>query len=251
MLDKMELSLKAGQIRKKLGADPASPLDIFALAQILPSLTLVFYPLGANISGFCFKAPSSSLIGLNSAMSLGRQRFTLAHEFYHLFFADQPSSIICSRNVSGNRENEKKADQFASYFLVPPAALYEAVQKRKGSTDRPLSLADFISLEQYFGISHHALLVRLAEEREIAPETLNSLPGGVSAAAARLGYDVSLYRPAPPDKQIQVLGHYIRQADRLLQRELISWGKYEELLLDAFRADLVYGSSDEGGVVID
>ena len=86
MIDKMELSIKASQIRKKLGEDESSPIDIFALSQTIDSLTLMFYPLGNNISGACFKNSNSSIIAINSDMSLGRQRFSLAHELYHLFF---------------------------------------------------------------------------------------------------------------------------------------------------------------------
>ena len=45
-------------------------------------------------------------------------------------------------------------------------------------------------------------------------------------------------------------GRYIKRAEDLLSRGLISDGKYEELLLEAFRADLVYGL-DEGGELVD
>ena len=241
MIDKMELSIKASQIRKKLGEDESSPIDIFALSQTIDSLTLMFYPLGKNISGACFKNSNSSIIAINSDMSLGRQRFSLAHELYHLFFDEDQSSTICS----------SKADKFASYFLAPPAALYGAIQKRKSLTGKPLSLGDIIRLEQHFGISHQAMLVRLSEEKEISAEDIDSMQSGIISAAARLGFDVSLYKPSPEDKKVQVLGHYIYQADNLLQADVISMGKYEELLLDAFRDDIVFGGEEEGGDVID
>ncbi len=35
-------------------------------------------------------------------------------------------------------------------------------------------------------------------------------------------------------------GKYIKIAEELRQKSLISKGKYEELLLDAFRSDIVY-----------
>ena len=44
-------------------------------------------------------------------------------------------------------------------------------------------------------------------------------------------------------------GRYIKQAEELLKRGLISDGKYEELLLEAFRADLVYGLEEVGELV--
>ena len=52
-------------------------------------------------------------------------------------------------------------------------------------------------------------------------------------------------------KKIRVLGHYICQAENLLQADVISIGKYEELLLDAFRDDIVFGEESEEGVIID
>jgi len=46
-------------------------------------------------------------------------------------------------------------------------------------------------------------------------------------------------------------GNYINQAEQVISKGLVSVGKYEELLLAAFRSDLVYGSEEEGGDLID
>ena len=46
-------------------------------------------------------------------------------------------------------------------------------------------------------------------------------------------------------------GNYINQAEEVVSKGLVSFGKYEELLLAAFRSDLVYGSEEEGGDLID
>ncbi len=253
MIDKMELSIKASRIRKKLGADESSFVDIFALALTIERLTLVFYPLGKNISGACFKNYSSSIIAVNSDMSVGRQRFSLAHELYHLYFDDINTSTICSDKIGDKKENEneRKADCFASYFLMPPAALYGAVEKLTDASGKPLSINDIIRLEQHFGVSHKAMLVRLSEEGELSRINMNQMQCGVISAAARLGFDVSLYKNSPEDKKIRVLGHYISQAENLLNSDIISMGKYEELLLDAFRDDIVYGSEEEGGYALD
>ncbi len=48
-----------------------------------------------------------------------------------------------------------------------------------------------------------------------------------------------------------VLGHYIALAEKLLDDEYISYGKYEEILLDGFRDDIVYGIEGEDGVILD
>ncbi len=251
MMNKMEFSNKAAMVRRKLGEDEASPVDIFSLAQSIQSLTLVFYPLGNHISGACFRGDLSSVIAINSDMSVGRQRYSLAHELYHLYFDEGIPSTVCSSQIGAGNENEKKADQFASYFLMPPAALYKAVQELKKCSELHLSAEEIIRLEQYFGISHQAMLIRLIEENELNSAEAATMQSGIISRAARLGFDVSLYKPSPEDKKMRVLGHYICQAEHLLQADMISNGKYEELLLDAFRDDIVFGEDLEGGVVID
>lgn len=251
MINKMELSSMASSIRRNLGEDELSPIDIFSITQSIESLTLVFYPLGKNISGTCFRGDLSSVIAINSDMSIGRQRYSLAHELYHLYYDRDIPSTICSSKIGSGDENEKKADQFASYFLMPPAALYEAIQKYKKSVDRPLLIEEIIRLEQYFGISHQAMLIRLMEENEISSADAASMQSGIINIATKLGFDVSIYKPSPEDKKMRVLGHYICQTEKLLQADIISIGKYEELLLDAFRDDIVFGEESEGGIIID
>lgn len=51
MLNKMELSSKASLLRRKLGEDESSPINIFQLVQTIDKLTLVFFLLDKNISG--------------------------------------------------------------------------------------------------------------------------------------------------------------------------------------------------------
>lgn len=251
MIDKMDLSNKASSIRRYLGEDELSPIDIFSLTQSIRALTFVFYPLGNNISGACFKNKLSSIIAINSDMSIGRQRYSLAHELYHFYFDQNDSTTVCSSKIGGENENEKKADQFASYFLMPSAALYDAIQKYKKGTNTQLSINEIIRLEQYFGVSHQAMLFRLQEEGEISSAHASSMQAGIISLATRLGFDISLYKPSPEEKKIRVIGHYIYQAENLLHENVISNGKYEELLLDAFRDDIVFGDETEGGDILD
>lgn len=95
------------------------------------------------------------------------------------------------------------------------------------------------------------MLFRLQEEGEISSTHASSMQTGIISLATRLGFDTSLYKPSPEDKKMRVLGHYIYQAENLLNKSIISNGKYEELLLDAFRDDIVFGDETEGGDILD
>lgn len=251
MIDKMALSNKAASVRKKIGEDNTSPIDIFALVYTLENVTLVKYPLGEKISGACLKNNTSTVIAVNSGMSIGRQRFSLAHELYHLYFDEDMTSTICSSKIGGGNQTEKLADQFASYLLMPPAALYEKIQEIKSVAKRNLTIKNVIKLEQYFGVSRQAMLFRLQEDGELAQSDAADMQKDVIISAAKLGYDTSLYKPTPESENKGTYGHYIKQAENLLQSDVISTGKYEEWLLDAFRDDIVYGDEMEGGELID
>ena len=248
MLDKMSLSNKARELRENLGVDADSPVDIFALVQNIKDLTLIFYPLSKNISGACYKGEDSKLILINSNMSVGRQRFSLAHELFHTYYDENMEMSLSLSQIGSGDEREKEADQFASYFLLPQYALEKII---KNKNNRRLDLEDIIRLEQYFGLSHQAMLYRLLDEGFISKDEKNSMQTGIISKAARLGYDISLYYPSSEEKKILSFGHYMKLAEGLLEDDLISLGKYEELLLDAFRNDIVYGENFDGGQVLD
>lgn len=250
MLDKLDLSTKAQELRELLGEDANSPVDIFSLVSQIEGLTLVFYPLGKNISGMCVKDQEIKLIAINSTMSYGRQRFSLAHEMYHLYYDDTSGFNVCSRILDPKSENEKCADQFASYFLAPYKSLKAAIKKT--IPDGSVSKEHVIALEQYFGMSHLAMFWRLVSEGYLSQEKLEDYSYGVISAARMLGYDDKLYKPTPIAFQRKTYGHYLKQVEELRQKDLVSPGKIDELLLDAFRDDIAFGSDDDqGGEIID
>lgn len=114
MIDKLDLNTKAQELREAMGEDVNSPVDIFSLANQIDGLTIVYYPMGANISGMCVFHNKVKLIAINSMMSYGRQRFSLAHELYHLYYDDSSGFNVCSKKFDVTNEVEKNADQFAS-----------------------------------------------------------------------------------------------------------------------------------------
>lgn len=252
MIDKNDLNNKAFNLRKRLGEDAESPIDIFNLVKKIENLTLVFYPLGINISGVYYKGETSNVIAINSDMSIGRQRFSLAHELYHLYFDNSTINAVSPIMIGSGDDNEKKADQFASYFLIPSPSLYDIVEKIKKSKNKEhLTIEDIISIEQYYGVSHKAMLYRLLNDGYLKSEQIKNMEVNIIEIAAKLGYDITLYYPSPENKKSIVFGNYIVSSEKLLKKEIISQGKYESLLLDAFRDDIVYGIDKDGEIPLD
>lgn len=250
MIDKLDLNTKAQELREALGEDVNSPVDIFSLANQISELTIVYYPLGENISGMCVTNDKVKLIAINSTMSYGRQRFSLAHEFYHLYYDDSSGFNVCSKKFDSTNEVEKNADQFASYFIAPYKSLKEMI--RKICAGKTLSLQNVIELEQCFGMSHLAMLWRLVSEGYLTKRELEEYSSGVISIARGLGYDDKLYRPSPIELQKRTYGYYLKQVENLRKKELVSYGKLDELLLEAYRDDIAFGDESEtGGEIID
>lgn len=243
MKEKIELNSEAVNLRKQFDEDSSSPIDIFSLIHNNDDLTIVFYPMSSRLSGICIRDGKNKIIGVNSNATYGRQRFTIAHELYHLFFHEDFKSIVCFTDLEMNKDShEKEADMFASYFLAPYEALSYFIKNKLGKEKQELNIEDVVKIEQNFGISRQAMLWRLINDGYLNQTKADTMKTGVIHSARRLGYDDKLYTPTPEDKQYATFGKYIKLAEELKNKDAISHGKYEEILLNGFRGDILYGS---------
>lgn len=122
-IDKMALLLKSQELRQHFGEDINSPTDIFALVTTIEKLTLVRYPMSDNLSGMCIKADGSRVIAINSKMSLGRQRFSLAHELYHLYYDENMTAMPSVSQIPASRKRSTRQTAAGSSPALPPARL--------------------------------------------------------------------------------------------------------------------------------
>lgn len=246
MKEKIEINSEAISLRRDFGIDIYSPIDIFSIINNSEDLTLVFYPMSERISGICIRTGKNKIIGINSTTTYGRQRFTMAHELYHLFFHENFKSIVCSKDLEKNKDPmEKEADMFASYFLAPYESLKDYIKNKLGKQKNTLEVSDIVRIEQYYGLSRQATLWRLINDGYLSREKADTMKTGIISSALKFGFDEKLYLPAPEEKQYTTLGKYIKLAEELKEKKLISNGKYEELLLESFRGDIVFGLEGE------
>lgn len=244
-----ELNSLALKVRRMVNEDGYSPIDIFALINgwMDRKISVIKYPLSSRISGMCTIEGEDIVICINSNSTSGRQRFTLAHELYHVLFENGKQQVICDMSMDDSKsEDEREADIFASYLLMPYDALIQ-YQEEHGEW----SLANVIAAEQFFQISHQAMLYRLGFEGLLDKVTIEKYKGiTVSKEAARLGFSKDLYFSPDKNRKYFTTGEYIRKVETLAEKEMISNSKREELLMDAYRADIVY-DFNEGEDFID
>ena len=247
MKSEQELNSLALKTRRSWGEDSYSPIDIFAIVNGEQDMhiTVLKYPLSERISGMCTKVDDDYLVCINSTTSYGRQRFTLAHELYHILYETIDGQVICNMSMGeGQSDSEREADIFASYLLMPYDALYQMDTKIDGQWH----LDNVIKAEQFYQVSHMAMLFRLIQNGFIDDNTAESYRSiTVSRAAALLGFGKELYQPSAENRRYFTTGEYVRKIEHLAETGKISNGKREELLLDGFRADIVYNLEEEEG----
>lgn len=246
MKEKIEINSEAIALRKQFGEDSSSPIDVFSILNNSEELTVVFYPMSESISGICTRDENNKVIAINTTLTYGRQRFTAAHELYHLFFQENLQCVVCAKDIAANQDpHEKEANTFASYFLMPYESLSDFL-KNKLNKKSGLKINDIVKIEQHYGLSRQATLWRLVNDGFLSADEAESMKTGIMLSAVKLGFDDKLYMPTSEDKQYNTLGKYIKLTEELKEKDIISHGKYEELLLSAFRGDIVYGLNVEG-----
>ena len=131
---------------------------------------------------------------------------------------------------------------FAAFLLMPPASL---MNKVKSFEEKDINIKQVIQLEQYYGVSHQAMLNQLVNLEIIPQNNANDMKKGVLKVAEELGYDTNLYHALPQDEQYKTNGYLIEQVFNAFGKNKISDSKFEEILLNVFRDDIVFGKDDE------
>jgi len=238
-----KIKFEAAETRKILGIGPYDRVDIFRVLRDIENISLIITKIRGNISGFFMRYKNTGLIVINASRSLGHQYFTAAHEYYHLKYDKGMSAKVCPINKFDDEyQNERDANLFAAQLLVPDEALGYMIQKR--TKGRSLTLNDVIFLENYFQVSHKLMLLRLREIGAITSKQVEAMEKNIIKNAALLGYNTELYRNTE-DKGTQIYSEYAELARTLLETGKITYGKYEELLLDGGYGDILFGKNED------
>lgn len=92
------------------------------------------------------------------------------------------------------------------------------IEDIKRNNKKNLTVDDVIKMEQYYGVSHKAMLYRLINDKHLKSEQIKDMEVGIIDAAAKLGFDISLYCPSPEGKKRIVFGSYIASSEKLLEK---------------------------------
>lgn len=223
-LTMQQAEMLASKFRTENGLGQAEPVSVKTLLRKL-QITTMYRPLSADSYGISCKSKTGKMFMLiNSNSTRGRQHFTIAHEFYHLYFDENLTPHMC---CGGASVEEKNADIFASVLLLPREGVYAMLGKEE-ILQRKVKLATVLRIEQMFQVSRSMLLIRLRDLGVISEnerQAMQSIP--VKESALEYGYGKSLYESA---NEGVTIGDFGEKARILFEEGRISEGHYLELL---------------------
>lgn len=143
---------------------------------------------------FLYTEEYGGCIALNANQPEERRRLSAVHEYAHFLINRFRPEITVVNAYRRAPEEERFADAFARFFLMPATGLsrrFEAIRRTKNN---PITPGDVLALSHLFRVSFHAMTWRLEE--------LKLLPVGTWDRLQDLGFQPSkarelLHLPAP------------------------------------------------------
>jgi Zn-dependent peptidase ImmA (M78 family) len=137
--------------------------DIFDV--LAEAAFLIRKPLATDeISGFSTYFEEQFIVFLNSSFTLGHERYTGAHELYHIVYNRdilKKEKVIFDK--AKYKEEEEAANIFASEFLMPEDYVKEIFHKIIKVDKNSVLPRHIIIMHNYFKVSYKAMLKRLIQ----------------------------------------------------------------------------------------
>lgn len=123
---------------------PPVSTDIIYLADEQHNIEIRYLPL-KNIHGALWYWNDEWILQLNKNDTLGKRRFTLFHEAFHILMSCHTSATTFIKNNGRDSFNELLAEQFAMCILMPKKWIFEMWLETKN----PVKIAKIFEVSEY------------------------------------------------------------------------------------------------------
>lgn len=221
----MSITESVNDFRRKIGVDAVAPIAVKDVLSKLHIFT-VYREMSFGVSGMSLRnADNQMAILVNSALPLGKQHETIAHEWYHLFYDLNLQAHICHNQ--GMYDTEQNATAFSKLLLLPKAGVQPYIQD-VNMTNQEEVLRLVLVLENRFRVSRDLVVLYLKEHNLCSDKILSFIQeDDYRLSSERYGYGAKLYEPGNANV---VISDYEEKAKLLLERQVISMGHYNELI---------------------
>ncbi|MEA3448658.1 MAG: ImmA/IrrE family metallo-endopeptidase [Bacteroidota bacterium] len=225
-----DIAYKAERFREHYGLGKFASID-FDRFLMRTNVITVYKPLSDDFIGMSILHQDTTyrFMLINSNQILSRQRFTMAHELYHLFVQEDFHSHICTPGNSdyASDPEEYKADVFASNLLLPENGVLEIIPEQEKHKKNEITRESIFKIHQYFGVSVKAVIMRLRGLDLVDNSYFDTYSSELKSTAVKLGYNTKLYESTG---ESYVIGDYASLAMRLYESGKISESHYLELM---------------------
>lgn len=193
-------------------------LDLLEQAEII-NIELIRTPFkNEKLAGFVGYKYDTFFIITNTNHTLGKERFTIAHEIFHIIqdrvYLKQNAIIEEKVDASDDHTDIKElmANAFAAELLMPQEDVKNHINKITCNQEKDIDYSIVIQLQQKYGVDYIALTKRLKEIDIISDEQKKNLEeilgkeGELEQLTKKLGHSNELNMPS--------------QATLLLQKDL-------------------------------
>lgn len=159
-----------------------------------------------KLAGFIGYKHDTFVIVTNTNLTLGNERFTIAHEIYHLLQnrVQLKKNSIIEEMVDNDVEdvNELMANCFAAELLIPKEDIKTYVDKMTLNRTKDINPSIVIKLQQKYGVDYSAITKRLKEVNIIDDKVKKKLEeillsqGELQKLTKNLGYSNDLNTPS-------------------------------------------------------
>ncbi len=162
-----------------------------------------------KLAGFIGYKYNTFVIVTNTNQTLGYERFTIAHEIYHLLqnrvYIKENSVIeeIVDNESDGDKDiHELMADSFAAELLIPEKSLRENLKEVTDSNNKSIDTDIVIQLQHKYGVDYIAMTKRLKEvgiinaQQKNQLEEILSIDGKLQEVTKKLGRSNNLNTPS-------------------------------------------------------
>ncbi|MCA0757039.1 ImmA/IrrE family metallo-endopeptidase [Paenibacillus sp. N4] len=218
----------ANQTRERLGISLYDPIDIINLVE--RDGIYVFQIKDLGCSGFVRVFDDQRVIFVNASESLGRQHYTIAHEYCHIL-RDLKNYTRLKELPEDEFQYEMKrmeyfAFKFADYFIMPEASLFHALTQFDVRDYGKITLQDILRIQHHFGVSYLQTIRMLnkahvltdLQQTEFRAYSTKEDPERLIKVTLEAGFSEALIIPL---KHSRIPGEYLESlADNIHNRRL-------------------------------
>lgn len=162
------------------------------------------------------------IVNTDTSITIERQIFTVAHELAHILLHKDSFS---SNEIQEIKQQEKEADLFASYFLLPAVGFQKELEEAKG-----LHWVDAVlHVKRKYKVSYQTVLYRLIEQYNLNAQKI--YPQFTRGIKDRYGISLkNHYEPYPIEEE------RLNEPDKLSQYDFVE-DKLKRLVREAYEQE--------------